>query len=73
MGPNFRAAEQPSQTQFHIFPVSLGDWVRHRGLHTGSHSPSCLIFILSSMPSYHPSGVDKYLSTDMVLMWQTLC
>lgn len=69
MGPYFRAAEQPSQTQFHIFPVSLGDWVRRRGRgHTRSHSSSCLISILPGMPSYHPSGVDKYLSTGTVLM-----
>lgn len=27
MGPDFRAAEQPSQTQFQIFPVSLRVWV----------------------------------------------
>lgn len=26
MGPKFRAAEQPSQAEFQIFPVSLGRW-----------------------------------------------
>lgn len=67
MGPDFQAAELPSQPQFHIFPVSLRIWAVGGWELLGSPAWSCLphfllcfLVILPRMPSHHPTVVNKY-------------
>ena len=74
MGPHFRAAEQTWRTEFQIFPVRLGGWVRCSGEGLRPEAThSCILFFaffLSCLEclSTTPVQLTKYLSTDTMLM-----